>query len=85
MAVDRFVLLQEADAVLGHEDAALVEAACATFIERRGKQAFTGADRIGTVRNNHVELFVALVDEIDAIVDHQLEAGIVIGPGVVIR
>src|SRR5471030_3557818 len=44
MAVDRFILLEEADAVLRHKYAARLQTAGTAFVERRGEQTFSGTD-----------------------------------------
>ena len=84
MATDRFVLLQETNAVLGNEHAPRVQAAFAAFIKSRGEQAFARTDRVGTVRNDHVKRLRRLVNKIDAIINHQREARIVVGPGAMV-
>jgi hypothetical protein len=55
MAIDGFILLQEADAVLSDENPAWVEAAFAAFIKGGSEQALAGTDRIGAVGDNDVK------------------------------
>ena len=85
MAAYRFILLQEADAILGNKDPTRVQAAFAAFIKSRGEQAFSRADRVGTVRYDHVKRLRRLINKIDAIINHQRKARIVIGAGVMVR
>ena len=47
MAAYRFILLQEADAILGNKDPTRVQAAFAAFIKSRGEQAFSRSYRPG--------------------------------------
>ena len=84
MTAHRFVLLQEADAVLCNENSSRLQAAFAAFIKSRGEEAFPRADRIGTVRNDHVKRLRRLVNKIDAIINHQRKARIVIGAGAMV-
>lgn len=70
VAVERFILLQEAHAVLGDKNAARIQATLTAFIKGGGKQAFAGAYRIGTVGNDHIKGLMGLIDEIHAVVDH---------------
>ena len=55
MAANRFILLQEAYAILGNENSAGAQATFTTGIKRRSKEALTGADRVGTVGDNDIK------------------------------
>ena len=84
MAVEGFILLQEADAILCDEDTARVQAALAAFVERGGKQRRARADGVGAVRDNHVEGLRGLVNKVNAVVDNQIKARIVIAAGIMV-
>lgn len=84
VAIKRFILLQEANAVLRHKNPARLQAALAAFVKRRGKQRRAGADRVGTVRDNDIKRLRGLVNKIDAIVDNQIKPRIVIAAGIVV-
>jgi hypothetical protein len=43
------------------------------FIKCRSEKAFAGTDRIGAVGDNDIKGLAGLINEIDAIVDHQLK------------
>ena len=73
-----------ADAVLSDENPARIEAAFAAFIKCGSEQALAGTDRIGAVGDNDIKGLAGLINEIDAIVDHQLKARIVVATGVMV-
>lgn len=59
MATDRFILLQEADAVLRNENPSRIQAAFAAFIKSRGEEAFPGP--IGSVQSEMITSNVCVV------------------------
>ncbi|CRP21403.1 hypothetical protein PAERUG_P18_London_17_VIM_2_04_10_02879 [Pseudomonas aeruginosa] len=74
-----FLQLHERRAVLGDQDATLVQAAPAGLVEVLGEQHLARADRVGGVGDDHVEAFFRGSHEAHAVVDHQVQPRVVEG------
>lgn len=85
MAIDGFILLQETNAVLSNEDSSRIEAAFAAFVKGGSEQALAGTDRIGAVGDNDVKRLRGLINKIDAIVNNQRKARVIVRASVMIR
>ena len=66
------------------EDPARVQAALAAFVERGSEQRCARPNRVGAVGDNHVKGLRGLVNKVNAVVNHQAKAGIVIAAGIVV-
>ncbi|MCY1399043.1 hypothetical protein D9M71_140920 [compost metagenome] len=80
-----FAKLHEGRAVLGHQHAAIVQAAAAGLVEVLGEQHLARTDGIGGVGDDHVELLLGGGDEAHAVVDHQVQARVFISALGVVR
>ncbi|MNZ80567.1 hypothetical protein D3C78_992070 [compost metagenome] len=74
-----FAQLHERRAVLGDQDAAIVQAAAAGLVEVLREQHLARTDGVGGVGDDHVELLLGGGDEAHAVVDHQVQARILEG------